>query len=306
MKATIVIPVKNDLSLLLKNLRHLDHQEKSLIENIIIVENGSSEISDLNYSNFPLKILKLKEANRSKARNFGAAQSKSEIIIFLDADVILAKDWVVSIMNCFDETTLAVQTPIIPASDKNNFLQKIRKYRAFFRCNSTFFSLNTKDPRKMVLNSAAFAIRATAFKELKGFDEHLNRQEDLDFTQRLLSLTGTIKATSSSQCWVYFEGNIWKYLQREFDCGFQIVRYHEKWSSPSILVSIHILIKNFIFFFKGISKINYHNSLDYFLKLLELTYLCGNGFGILRKMINPYKGNQQAYPLIKAQLSFTN
>lgn len=292
MKSTVLIPIKSSLSTLKECLKSLEEQDQSFIEEVIIIENGSNDVKDLK-SSLPLRLVHLKEGNRSKARNIGAKLAKTPLLIFLDADIVLNKDWVKKVSEAFDIDTLAVQTSIVPKSKTNNLLQRIRKSRVFFNNNYSFLSLNKENPEKLIINSAAFAMRRETFESLEGFDENLIRHEDLDFTQRLIrKCKGELVSLSCTNADVYFSGSIFRYYLREFDCGLHIVRYHEKWSSTHISESLYTLKSNYLNLIKKLKSLDPRNDLNVHFFFLEAFYLLGNFTGIFKKMAYPYPGKQ--------------
>lgn len=301
LKATIIIPIKNGLSHLQKTLKSIEAQDHSLIEEVRIIENGSDEIHHFPLYPFKIGLIKIEEANRSLARNTGAYKTLSPVIVFLDADVIIENDWLKKMLNSFDDETLAVQGLIFPQSSSQNLLQKIRKSRIFFNNEYSFLSLRKSNIKRVVLNSAAFAIKTDVFFKVGMFDEKLGRHEDLDFTQRLLKETGKIKGISSIRSDVFFNSNLWSYFLREFNCGYHIVRYHEKWSSPKLSDSVSTLIENLSKWIKSDKK---PDSLSMCLSLLELTHLMGNFVGIFRKIFVPYPATFIIQDDNKAQLVF--
>jgi cellulose synthase/poly-beta-1,6-N-acetylglucosamine synthase-like glycosyltransferase len=215
------------------------------------------------------------------------------LILFLDADIVLKKDWVKKVTEAFSVDTLAVQTSIVPKSKTNNLLQRIRKSRIFFNNNYSFLSLNKDNPKKLIINSAAFAIRREVFEKLEGFDEELTRHEDLDFTQRLIrKFKGELVSLSSIHADVYFSGSIFRYYLREFDCGFHIVRYHEKWSSTKMTESFHTLRSNLLTLLTKMKTLDPRDDLKVQFFFLEAFYLLGNMAGIFKKMISPYPKEQ--------------
>lgn len=303
MKTSIIIPVKNSLPALLNNLESISRQDISLIQEVIIVENGSDQVHVIP-SHLNLRIIKLPDGNRSLARNVGSKDASSPILIFLDADVVLGNDWLSTVLRGFDPETLAVQTAIVPASNRVDHLQKFRKQRSFYRNQHTFFSINADEIGKIVLNSAALAIKASVFHELGGFDEKLTRHEDLDLTQRLLRHKGKIKAIGATACEVYFHHGLMHYFLREFDCGFHVVRYHEKWSSVLVSDSIIHLSKNFFKWLLSIKTTNFLNAVSTTEFFLRFVYLVGNCFGIFKKVLNPYSDRFSPSQEVKSQQVF--
>lgn len=75
---------------------------------VIVVDDGSSDntedyIKGIN-ENYELKYIYLercKESCRSRARNYGIKMAEGEIIIFIDADIIVKKDYLLEVDKCY-------------------------------------------------------------------------------------------------------------------------------------------------------------------------------------------------------------
>ena len=96
---SIVIPTFNSLKTLKLTLRSIEEQQinrnqKKLIE-VIVVDDGSSDGTEAFFKNkkfaFRLRYIKQNNLGRVYARNLGAAVASGNILIFIDADVILEK-----------------------------------------------------------------------------------------------------------------------------------------------------------------------------------------------------------------------
>jgi glycosyltransferase involved in cell wall biosynthesis len=284
LRASIIIPVKNSKTTIFSLLESVQTQDPKLIEEIIVVENGSREITAEQLEPFRARLIQLDQGNRSAARNEGAKQAKAPILIFLDADITLANNWMSTVMSHLTPGTIAVQTPIIPSSGKMDLLQKIRLKRALRKTAGTYLSMNKKKQSQMVLNTAAVAIAKPVFEKLAGFDHYLSRHEDLDLTQRLLREEGEIKLVTSSSAQVWFDGNFLSYLMREYDQGVAIVRYYEKWDRKNAWESIKILAANIKQWLGRLGRTQKAEA------VLELVGLTGNAMGVLKKIISPYPG----------------
>jgi len=101
-RVSVIIPSFNSaksLFLTLKSLasQNLSVEERRLLE-VIIVDDGSFDETERVvknfHPNFKLKYIKQNNLGRGAARNLGVSISKGEILIFIDADVILEKNFI--------------------------------------------------------------------------------------------------------------------------------------------------------------------------------------------------------------------
>lgn len=90
---TVIIPVHKRRKLLLKLLDSIHKSDYvEFVNEIIIVENGSNEVSDVGsvYPTLPLKYYFLEEGNKSIALNYALEYlEKDEYVMFFDDDVVI-------------------------------------------------------------------------------------------------------------------------------------------------------------------------------------------------------------------------
>ncbi len=286
MKASIIIPLKHEPEQILECLEAIAKEDLSFIDQVIVVENGSHDLRTLPSYPFKTKLLHLTQGNRSKARNTGANLAQAEILIFLDADVVIEKNWIKKVIESFTPHTIAVQAPIIPECPSSTLLTKIVIIRSFTRNSGSFLSIKKENTKNVILDSAAFAIRREIFEKIGGFDESLMRQEDRDLTQRLLSIKGIIFGLKTSSVRKIYTKGLWNFYLRELSMGYHIVRFHEKYASPPFqsFRSLSGVMLEGLLLTPGVFNFG---SLKRHMRLLDLTYRLGNLFGFLRSIVAP-------------------
>lgn len=108
MKASVIIPTLNRQKILIDTLENLLEQ-KEYIEEIILIDQ-SDQITE-EFLTFIKKIplvkhFRLERKNTPNARNYGIKKAKSEIILFLDDDIIPAKDLIKAHLINFNDSTI--------------------------------------------------------------------------------------------------------------------------------------------------------------------------------------------------------
>ena len=101
MKVSVVIPVFNEERFIRTCLVSLKNQIEEPDE-IIIVDNNSSDRTIAIAKNFAVRIVREKTQGITHARNHGFDTAKYEIIARCDADSILPKDWIQKIKRQFE------------------------------------------------------------------------------------------------------------------------------------------------------------------------------------------------------------
>lgn len=188
---SFIIPHKGREEMLLATLRSilaLEHDGLQL--EVLIVSQNTSNSSELEglLTNSPIRLIRHHGKTISEMRNVGVTHSSAEYLAFLDADVELSANWLVTMMATIkqrQDTVLVsahqVEGPNAPP------LEKIRTAlsNAELDCDVTFL------PGRNL-----FLSRQT-FDQLGGFPEHLVTCEDYFFTERASRL-GKLYYTSEA------------------------------------------------------------------------------------------------------------
>lgn len=111
LKISVVIPVYNEEKYIGACLESLMKQTEQADE-IIVVNNNSTDNSVKIIKQFPVRILKEKKQGMTHARNKGFNEAQYEIIARTDADTILPSNWIKQVKKRFaDERIVAVSGP---------------------------------------------------------------------------------------------------------------------------------------------------------------------------------------------------
>jgi GT2 family glycosyltransferase len=212
---SVIIPTYNRIAELVDVLDSLLKQTKLITEIIIVDDSDGSNIEQLSNdmnSVFAEKNVELKyiRNNRGKsltiARNIGIAAAISDIVLFLDDDVILDENYLMEILRIYNEypDAFGVQGFIQNAYtvNENRIIERLRiLYHKLF-----YFSFNYKNKSEVLpstntlypthlsdvitcewLSGANQSYRKKIFEEF-AFDENLRRysfKEDVDFSYRI-------------------------------------------------------------------------------------------------------------------------
>jgi cellulose synthase/poly-beta-1,6-N-acetylglucosamine synthase-like glycosyltransferase len=99
------------------------------IEVLVIAHNSTdrtSEVAQIGDSRVRVFNLRTKEAGKSIALNYGIEQSKGEYILVLDADAVMANDFIEKALPMFDgNSCVAVQGRVLPINRSYNFLTRM-------------------------------------------------------------------------------------------------------------------------------------------------------------------------------------
>lgn len=180
MKISIIIPCFNAGCLLKDQLDALSNQTLSTIQpsewEIIVVDNrshdNSIEIAQTYLSKIPnLRIIEATERQGvAHARNVGARAAMGKFLAFCDADDIVSKTWVESILSALSNH------PFVASCFDYKFLN------GFAEGNQSYH-LQTIRPRFFEhAGGCGMGIHASIFSEVGGFDEEIMFLEDMEFS----------------------------------------------------------------------------------------------------------------------------
>lgn len=178
---SIVIPVLNEQESLPKLLTCIKNQTDKDFE-VVIADSGSTDKTKEEALKFSkilpgFHFLEHKCRNVSMARNYGAAHSKGEFLVFFDADVEFAYNLLEEAENYIIKFNLDALT--FWNRSRGNYLPgKITLYLMNF-----FMSLFQKI--KPSANGPCMFIKKSYFEKIGGFDETIVFGEDFDLIQRI-------------------------------------------------------------------------------------------------------------------------
>jgi len=172
---SFVIPVRNDAKRLKACLESLARQNVPGVDKeIIVMDNGSTDNSVEVAVGMGAVVHSEPELSVAQLRNRGAFSSSGELIAFVDADHVLAEQWVMAGLDVMTESDCGI-TGTLCISPSSTWVQ--RAYDCFRRRPQTKTEVEW-------LGSGNMLIRRELFLELNGLDESLETCEDVDFCQR--------------------------------------------------------------------------------------------------------------------------
>jgi rSAM/selenodomain-associated transferase 2 len=174
MKITIIIPVLNEASTILKIYNYLLHNQSGYVEDILFIDGGSSDET--------LKIIKdnklhyfQSEKGRAKQMNFGAQNAKSAILYFLHVDSFPPKNYDQWIVN-----------EIESGYKSGCFKMKFDTKHWLLDFCGWLTKFNFKICRG---GDQSLFITKKLFNELEGFDEQSSIYEDNELIHRIYQKT---------------------------------------------------------------------------------------------------------------------
>jgi len=181
---SIIIPTyceERNIESCLKSIKKQQF-EKGNIE-IVVVDSNSPDNTRKIAKKFADKIINIKSRGVSKARNFGAHIAKSKILLFLDADTILAPGFLTEIYERFSESNIVCISGTIAGLEKHGIIDDLFKFFHYNLMNKiASLTANLGFP---FFPTVCCACRKSVFHKIGGFDEGLAIAEDIVFSLKM-------------------------------------------------------------------------------------------------------------------------
>ncbi|MBF0342964.1 MAG: glycosyltransferase [Nitrospirae bacterium] len=227
-QASIIIPAYNEAENIGKCiasiLKNTDVQHE-----IIVVDNGSKDATAEIAKVMGVTVLSKPKATISALRNSGARCAKGELLVFLDADMVVPEDFINKGKKYFDSGFMgALGFAIIVPSDSG------------WVARTWGQPLNSKRERKVevdFLGGSNIFIKKIVFEEVGGFDELLNTNEDKDFTMRVAKAGySLITSYEINVIHLGYERDLSEFIRKEFWRQGSTLMFARHWRfAPSTL-----------------------------------------------------------------------
>ena len=178
---SVIIPAYNEEKNIEKCLHALEIQTipKKTYE-IIVVDGGSTDHTKLIAERYSNKVLN-ENTSISFARNLGAKHAKGNVILFIDADVIISKNTLQNILEVFEKhkNVSAITSTFKEGIPHNNFFSQYQNI------NSIYFHEKLHKFCFLAFSSI-LAIRKNVFQKVGRFNIKMDSHEDLELGKRLV------------------------------------------------------------------------------------------------------------------------
>lgn len=182
-RLTVVIPVYNSREMLRNCLTHLFRSRPVRPDEVIVVDDGSTDGSGKVAEEFGCRLIPVAERRGpAYARNLGAIAATGQVLFFLDADICVHPDTLKRIRESFlaEPDLDALMGSYDDEPEHQDFLSQ---YRNLMHC----FVHQTSRRQACTFWSGCGAIRREVFLQHGGFDESYDRPaiEDIELGYRL-------------------------------------------------------------------------------------------------------------------------
>ena len=197
----------------------------------IVVDNGSTDRTAEVARAHGARVVTDEVANRSRARNAGAAAARSDLFAFTDADCVAAPGWLEALLHCADRAPLVAGPVEMTTDDAPN---AIERFEVRWRFGQEAWV------RHGWAATANLLVHRHAFESIGGFDpgyHHIG--EDADFCIRAGRAGHGIAYCPDARILHHAESQWRPFLERAFRHGYSVNQcYHRlgvgnrAWRSP--------------------------------------------------------------------------
>lgn len=230
MKTSLVVITKNRPQELKRCLQSVLAQNK-LPQEIVIVYYHKQDLSLIKNLKTKLITVRSVKANTSEARNLGLRKAKGDIVIFLDDDCVVTKNWFNNIVRFFNlnpQAKVVMGKNLHPA--KENFISSIENQRVNNLVKKHLFK-HRRQSASLFLDSKNFAVRRLfLINNQLWFDTRFkNAYVDVDLGWQIWSLKVPIYYDPSIVVYHYGRSSLVRHFFRELKYGYNYQLLKKKW-----------------------------------------------------------------------------
>jgi cellulose synthase/poly-beta-1,6-N-acetylglucosamine synthase-like glycosyltransferase len=182
---SVIVPVRDGESTIaacLDSILATDYPEDR--REILVIDNGSSDGTAALIRSRPVRCLREPRRGVSNARNRGIAESRGEILAFVDADCLVEPQWLTELVRPFGDTDVGAVAGDLQHVDPTTAAER---QAARLLGNWQRFAF-TSNPAYPITANAAY--RRDVLERIGGFDPHMTRAQDVELGLRFQERSG--------------------------------------------------------------------------------------------------------------------
>jgi len=182
---------------------------------VIVVDDGSTDDTAERIKKYPANLISQTNQGVAATRNAGAEASKGDIVIFLDSDCIVQKDFIKTIINPLENPEIGMTHGCIDIANPENLIATLN----FIKAKYVFQDLEYMD----FAWGACLAIRKKLFQKIGRFDVSLRFGEDQEMAHRVLTENYKIYLVKEANFLHYFPETLYKHLLRHISTARYVI-----------------------------------------------------------------------------------
>ncbi|HLJ08273.1 MAG TPA: polysaccharide deacetylase family protein, partial [Acidimicrobiia bacterium] len=205
LRFSIIVPAHNEGRVIAKSLAAIGRLQPGTAGGrdgaveVIVVDDGSSDDTAEIAATFPCRVLRQTQQGKAAALNAGIAASSGDVVVVLDADTVLAPDFLERIAPHFADPAVGAVAGNVKVGNRRSFLARLQALEYIVSLNldrRAQAQLNVMS----VVPGAAGAFRRRALLDAGGYPTD-TLVEDADLTFTLLAAGWRIPYESAAVAW---------------------------------------------------------------------------------------------------------
>ncbi|RZL49964.1 MAG: glycosyltransferase [Pedobacter sp.] len=239
-KVSILIAARNEELLIGKTIDDILAQDydKTLVEIIIIDDHSTDRTSEIISSYAPqgVKLITLNEANalnsyKKKAIQTAIGEATGTLIITTDADCRMGKNWLKTIVNCYEVNGYKMISSPVAYFEEKTFFERLQTLEFSYLIGLGASTIGNKNPS--TCNGANLAYEREAFFEVggfKGIDDLASGDDELLLHKMAAIYEGKIGFLKNTDAIVYTHAKptLGELIQQRKRWASKSTRYKEK------------------------------------------------------------------------------
>ncbi len=222
---SIIIPAYNSEKTIAECISAAQNLDWDGEVEVIVVDDGSTDRTAAIASSFPkVQLISVPNGGASRATNIGIRAAHHDIVVSLDADAVLEKDWLEKVIPSLDEQGVAAVAGYALTGNKS-VIGKLMGYDVELRLDRT----PTNTDHLYTMNTA---YRRQALVKVGMFDEGMRIGYDADISRRLKAAGYHLVLRKDAKCRHYWRDDLKGYLKQQYNYAYYRLGITRKFGRP--------------------------------------------------------------------------
>lgn len=222
---SIIIPAYNAQKTIKDCLDSVVNQDWQGKLEVILVDDGSKDDTVPIASKYKnIKIIRLENGGAARATNIGIMAAKYDIVVSVDSDALIEKNWLNKIIPVFKDKRVAAVAGVSKTAN-TTIIGKIMGFDAEHR----LLNSNSDTNHLYTMNTA---YRKDVLVSIGMFDEKMRIGYDVDISRRIISAGFKMVLKKDAFCKHYWRDDLRGYLKQQYDYAFYRIELSRKFRVP--------------------------------------------------------------------------